>query len=495
MRATRNGSFAAALFCASPIAAAEPGLAARLGAEVAALDDTAIPDEVERRTVATVLDVFATLAYTAPRHRGDPYPALVVARGGPSEVRVPGLGVCLPAESAAGVLAYLIHAAETDDSDFRGELRASPVIMGPALAAAGAAGASGRRFLAGSAAGYTVMGRLAAPFGPLQPRGWMSSGIWGPGAGAAAAASISRLDAKQSGHAISLGASAANGPFQYFYDQTDDKRIVVARSAAGAIEGVQLAARGEHGARAIYEGQAGLFALIDPKVPVDTNALTADFARLEGPLYLYPKFFSASSSIIPTLEGIARLEATGVPAREGVTGVTLREGRVRGAVVAVKLKDFVPPKSEIGAKTNFAFMTALYLITGNAGAGAITPQSLSDQRVLALARRVTYEPIDDALKASVVLKYADGSERIVDPVIIDPAQPAPFEPALRERKFRELTAQLGDARRERLRALVLELPRFANMREWLRRVDIELGASTRALPCDRTPRNGKGFPT
>lgn len=484
------------LAAGEPTAADEqPALATRLGAAVNALRPGDMSAEVLRRTKATVLDVLGTLAYTARTNGRDPYIARLRERGGAPEARVLGIGVCTSSEDAAGALAYLIHGAETDDSDFRAELRASPVVMGPALASAAAADATGAEFLLSAAVGYTLMGRVAAPFGPLQPRGWMSSGVWGSGAGAAVAARAFRLDAGKSGQAVALGAAAGGGPFQYYYDQTEDKRLVVARAAVAGVGAARLAELGEHGSPRIYEGVAGLFHNIDSKVIVETDRIAKGLAALEGPLYLYPKFYAASSSILPALEGLARAERSGTLRREGVVGVTLREGRTRGRVVAAKLSNFEPPETIIGAKLNWAFMVALYLVRGEAALDRVGPATLRDPEVLRLAQRIDFEPIDDSLPASVVVRYADGRHLVVEPNIIDTKQPAPFAAEARIAKFERLTAALSPGSRRELKRLADTVDSAQSMRTWIRAVDRALApVVSRDLVCDRPIRERGELP-
>jgi hypothetical protein len=73
---------------------------------------------------------------------------------------------------------------------------------------------------------------------------------------------------------------------------------------------------------------------------------------------------------------------------------------------------------------NYAFMTALYLLRGDAGPDAVTEATLTDADVIGLAREVTFEPIDDSMPASVVVRYRDGRQIVVPPNIIDITGPA-----------------------------------------------------------------------
>jgi 2-methylcitrate dehydratase PrpD len=83
-----------------------------------------IPPEVLHRAKLTVLDNIATLAYTSKAMRANAYLVRAKVRGGRREARVIGTGLQIPVEDAAATNAWLIHAAETDDSNFRANLRA-----------------------------------------------------------------------------------------------------------------------------------------------------------------------------------------------------------------------------------------------------------------------------------------------------------------------------------------------------------------------------------
>jgi 2-methylcitrate dehydratase PrpD len=192
-------------------------LSERLGAVVAQARYDALSSEVRRRLDLTVADNLASLVAATPEHCDDAFIARLRQRGGAREALLPGCGFRLPAEEAAAAIAYLIHANETDDSDFRSELRASPHVFGAALAAAQAANADGETFLTALAAGYSIQAALAAPFGPLQPR-YMTSGVWGPIGAAAVSSRAYGLSGEETSAALALAASSAAGPFQYFYD-------------------------------------------------------------------------------------------------------------------------------------------------------------------------------------------------------------------------------------------------------------------------------------
>jgi hypothetical protein len=180
------------------------------------------------------------------------------------------------------------------------------------------------------------------------------------------------------------------------------------------------------------------------------------------------------------------MERAGTLRREGITGFTVRESLARSRVLATKLAKFEAPETTIGAKMNYAYMVALYLVRGEAGPDSITPQALADQRVLTLARAAGFQDQPSEEPAVLVLHYAGSPDVVVQPVVIDRTRPAPFAPELRELKFATLTHSLGPTRQARLRALVDRLPAERSMRRWLREADQAI-ASKPSPPaaCDR----------
>jgi 2-methylcitrate dehydratase PrpD len=438
----------------------------QLGAAVAAARYEDMSAEVVERTKLTVLDNLGTLIYTSELMRSDAYLARTRERGGRPEARLWGTGIRVPVEDAAAGNAWLIHAAETDDSDFRASLRASPVVMGPALAMAEREHASGKDFLLSLAVGYTVLGRLAEPLGPLQLKGYMSSGVWGPSASAAVSAKLLKLDGPAANNAIAVAAGAGGGSFQYFYDQTEEKRLIVARAARAGVEAALLACKGEVGAKRIFEGQAGLYRLFggEKAASIDSSKITDNFTALEGPLRLYPKLYAASASIIPFLESMPSERID--PAN--IDHYTVRGNADAARIYKAKLDTYAAPQTLIGAKTSLGFVLALYLIHGSADPFDFTPDTLADPAINALAAKGRFEAIDSPATALVITLKSGEAIKIV-PYQSDGSKTEPLMRDARMAKFRSLTRNaLTDAERAKIIAAVGRLDVVRDMTTWMR---------------------------
>jgi 2-methylcitrate dehydratase PrpD len=444
-------------------------LAAQLGNAIAAARYEDMSPEVIERAKLTVLDNIATLAYTSRLMRDDAYLIRARERGGKAEARLWGMGIRAPVEDAAAANAWLIHAGETDDSDFRASLRASPVVMAPALAMAERQRVSGKDFLLSLAVGYTVLGRLAEPLGPLQLKGHMSSGVWGPSASAAVSAKLMKLDGTATANAIAIAAGAGGGSFQYFYDQTEEKRLVVARAARAGVEAALLACHGEAGAKRIFEGQAGLYRLFggDKAATIDPAKITTDFSALEGPLRLYPKFYAASASIIPFLEAMPAERIN----PSSIDHYTIRGNADAARIYKAKLDAYSAPQTLIGAKTNLGFVLALYWKRGSADPFDFTAETLADPAINALAAKGRFEAMDSPATELVITLESGQTIRLI-PYQSDGSKTEPLMREARLAKFRSLTRNaLTDAERDQILKDVDRIETLTDVAPWFKKVE------------------------
>ena len=131
-------------------------------------------------------------------------------------------------------------------------------IIPGALVAAEVAGASGKDFITGVAAGYEVMERLAADFIPsVMARGFHPGPVFGIFGPAVAAAKIMGLDEDQVNSTIALCVSLACGNVEGI--RSGGKALREGAAVKNAMLAVTLAQQGHVGGETTLEGEAGFY--------------------------------------------------------------------------------------------------------------------------------------------------------------------------------------------------------------------------------------------
>ena len=425
--------------------------------------------EVVKRTKLCILDNIGVIAHTSTLKDSMTFLERPLKIGGPAEATVWGVNVKLPLETATACNAYLIHGNEIDDSDFRSNYRASCVSLPAPLTVAEFTHAAGRDLILATAIAYSVNGRLAAQLDRLQGLGFMPSSVVGGGGSAAAAAKLMKLDAEQTLSALGLGIGGGGGLFQYYFDQTEDKKLHVARAARTGVEVAMLAAKGWKGPAHIVEGASGLLPsyLRGTGRKPDYEAMKRDFNQFEGPLYIYPKFTSSSSSIGPFLDALDPIyKRAKIKAADIERFIVVREWPKDGPF-AQKILHFEPPQTIVGAQMNMNFAVALYLQRGSASVYDFTEAALRDKAVLELAARADYEEVPEKSEYTIRLILRDG-RRLEAPFRYSRGEkPEPEAMEQRMEKFATLTRdRLTDDKRKQVIEMVGRLDSVKDVAAW-----------------------------
>jgi hypothetical protein len=166
-------------------------------------------------------------------------------------------GAKLTKAGAAFVNTEIIFAGGKWDT-FRMLTHPGTAILPAALAAAEAAGASGKTFLTGVAAGYEVMERMAAEFIPtVMSRGFHAGPVFGIFGGAVAAAKIGGLSAEQVHGAIAQCVNLASGNLEGA--RSGGRSLREGGAVRNALLAVALGKSGIPGGETVLEGEAGFY--------------------------------------------------------------------------------------------------------------------------------------------------------------------------------------------------------------------------------------------
>lgn len=141
---------------------------------------------------------------------------------------------------------------------FRMLTHPNTAIIPGALVAAEIAGASGKGFITGLAAGYEVMERMAADFIPtVMSRGFHAGPVFGIFGAAVAAAKIMGLSEDQVNSTIALCASLASGNLEGI--RSGGRALREGAATRNAMFAVALAREGHVGGETVLEGDAGFY--------------------------------------------------------------------------------------------------------------------------------------------------------------------------------------------------------------------------------------------
>src|SRR6266851_1142145 len=166
-------------------------------------------------------------------------------------------GAKLTKGGAAFVNAETIFAGGKWDT-FRMLTHPGTAILPAALAAAEATGASGKTFLAGIAAGYEVMERMAAEFIPtVMSRGFHAGPVFGIFGAAVAAARMEGFDAQKVHDAIAQCVNLAAGNLEGV--RSGGRSLREGGAVRNALLAVALARHGTPGGETVLEGEAGFY--------------------------------------------------------------------------------------------------------------------------------------------------------------------------------------------------------------------------------------------
>ena len=237
----------------------------RLAAYVTAARNRALPPEVARHTADRILDTLAAIVSGARLKPGELAVRFVRQQGGTPEAAVCASSLRTSAVNAALANGMFAHADETDDFEPITKAHPGCAVVPAALAVAERDGRSGAELLRGVAVGYDACCRFLLALGADAVRGAHRSaeGMSSTMGAAVAAASLARLDDRQTRYALSYAAQQVSGLWSW---ERDNEHVEKAFDFAG------MGAR--NGVTAALMAQAG-FTGVDDVFDGEHNVLQA----------------------------------------------------------------------------------------------------------------------------------------------------------------------------------------------------------------------------
>lgn len=352
-----------------------------------------IPENVLEVTKRSVLDALGvTLAAGSLGDGCRQFVNLAIAAGGKPESSIVGFGAKVPAAMAAFANGSMAHALDFEDSHDAALVHPNAATIPAALAVAESIrDVSGREFLVAVALGCDIVCRLGLALNKnLLEYGWYVPPIFGAFGATTAACKLVNLTHQQIIDAFSLTICQAVCSAELTHSTRSIIRSVRdAFSAKAGVLSALLAKDGIAGFDQPIEGKAGLFNLY-ARGNYDPRRLTNELGKTFEGANVGFKPWPSCRGTHAYLDGILQIRDENSLEPDDVQEIKVVVNSVNRMLCEpreVKLRPF----TAIDAKFSLPFVLATALVHGKVTLDHFSRQALVDQRVLHLARKVTYE--------------------------------------------------------------------------------------------------------
>lgn len=335
----------------------------------------------------------------------------VALSAGRGDASIIGASAQVPATSAALANGMLMHALDFDDTHADSIAHISTVVVPAALAVCESRGADGRALVTALVAGSETTARVGmAASGEFHARGFHPTAVAGVFGATAAAASISDVDERVVANAFGIAGSMASGLFAYLDAATATKPIHAGWAANAGITATELAIAGAEGPTNVFEGRFGLYHAFVGQIPDLTDTLSDLGTRWETRRIAYKPYPACHfmHGVLGAAETLERVDPNEI--EDIVVAVP------NGAAVSLVLEpeaQKLAPRTPYEAKFSLQYSLAALLVHGRVSTSTYLPEKIGDEAVLAIARRVRYEPRDfptypGAFPGALSIRMRDG---------------------------------------------------------------------------------------
>lgn len=222
----------------------------------------------------------------------------------------------------------------------------------------------------------------------IHRQGFHPTGVLGAFGATAAAGTCLRLQPKQLASALGIVGSMTSGIIEYLAEGTWTKRMHPGWAAASGLKAALLAKNDFVGPRTVFEGEHGFFkAFTDPSVKQDLSVLD-NWGSVWHFNQVAFKPFACGTMAQPFID--CAISARGRIDVENIERIVAHVGEGTVHRLWEPLEEKRRPSSPYGAKFSVPYCVAVGLVFGDAGLAQFTEQTLADDRVIKLARRVSY---------------------------------------------------------------------------------------------------------
>jgi len=284
------------------------------------------------------------------------------------------------------------HGFELDDNHAATGTKGGCVIVPAVLAASERQFSSGKDFILATVIGYEVLTRIALSVTPAI-RLHHQTGSCGPFGAALAVGKLFGFDETLMLHALGIAGSHSAGLHEAPPSGRGNvKRLFGGMAASSGMRSALLAREGVTGPQTILEGERGFCRAFgdDTKLELLTEGLGTEWQICK----VHYKIYAQDGYIQPMTEAMDRLMRQHKFGPDDVEEVRAGTNLHAHQHVIGPIRE---PSDLTSAQFSANFSLALFLVTGGAGFAEYSEESLSDPRIIELARRIHTE-VDDEIE-------------------------------------------------------------------------------------------------
>ena len=409
------------------------GLSRRLAEFLAAARYSDLPPSLIEHAKRAVLDWLGSAlagSLESPARMAQQY---VSSLGVSSEATV-FPGARSSASGAALANGVASHILEFDDIHKTSTVHAGAPVISAALAVAEREHVDGRAFLLAVALGYEAALRIGEAVNPSHYRYWHPTGTAATFGAAAAAGSLTQLNAAQMLDALGSAGTQAAGLWEFNADGAMSKHLHPGKAAFNGVLSADLARLGFTGATRILEGERGFFRAMSDSFDESrvTEGLGERWTISENCYKLHSCCAHTHTAIDVTLALRARADSPAVspdqkcgqkwggppgPRRAARPGSLSPHILIETYGPGYEIVNNMSPQTSYQAKFSIAYCVAVAFLDGRVGLEQFASARLNDPAIAAQIARTEVIVAQDltakypaAWPARVTLTLADGAQ-------------------------------------------------------------------------------------
>lgn len=444
-------------------------LSKKLATYVVKMSYEQIPDDVVQFTKFCILDYFGS-AIAGRKMRPIQMIAEFSKEMGGNEQATAITGGKTSVMNAALVNGAASHIVELDDIHKGSIIHAATVVIPAALAVSEWKQLSGKDVITAVVVGYEVCFRIGEAVSPSHYYYWHNTATCGTFGAAAAVAKLLNLTEEQIIHALGNAGTQAAGLWEFIKDGAMTKQLHPGKAAMNGIISAMLAEKNFTGATKILEGNRGFFHAMSEQF--DATKVTTNLGNQYKIMENSFKIHASCRHTHHVMDEMIELAKERKLQETDVDHIVVRTYQV-----AINITDNDDPTTVYAAKFSLQFCTALALLTGKGGLDDFNEETLWDNDIRSLMKRVKLmkeETMNDAYPVkwgavvTVYLKNGETITRKTDYPKGDPEKPVTSDELVT--KFQSLAKSMSDVAREHFVNDVLTLEQQNNIHKLMKAI-------------------------